>query len=97
MPAEECRSCKAEIWWVEKTPVELNDKGLPKTIPINADSVDDPKGNIEIWSEVISADNGHLRAYRGRYLKKGEVPAEGHHRGISHFSTCPQAGKWRRP
>lgn len=97
MAAAECRSCQAEIHWCEKWPVDLNDKGLPKTIPINADSVDDPKGNIEIWSEEIPSQGGtaKYRVYRARYLRQGQVPAEGHHRGISHFATCKQAPQWR--
>lgn len=97
MPAQECRSCGHGIYWCEKSPPELNDRGQVKTIPINADSVNDPKGNIEIWSEQIPAQGGTatLRAFYARYLKKGADPAPGHSRGISHFATCPQSGKWR--
>lgn len=96
MPSEECRSCRAEIHWCEKWPTEINDKGLPKTVPINANSVDDPHGNVEIWSEEIPSEGGTAayRVYRSRYLKKGEVPAEGHHRGISHFATCKDRKAW---
>lgn len=97
-PATECASCHAEIDWAEKFPMELNDKGLPKTIPVNHDSVDDPAGKIEVWSEPVIPVNGGApaRVLYARYLNKSHPhPQPGHHRGVSHFATCPQAGQWR--
>jgi hypothetical protein len=95
-PTAECGSCHTPIDWAEKTPVELNDKGLPKTIPINHDSVDDPAGRIEVWRESITGEGGQpYLVLRARYLKKGESPAQGHHSGVSHFATCVQAAQWR--
>lgn len=95
--AEECRSCGAPIHWCEKSPVELNNKGQAKTAPVNYDSIDDPAGNLEVWSEpVIPVRNGDpAYALKFRYLKQNEQPAEGHHRAISHFATCEQASQWR--
>jgi len=98
MPSTECASCHQEIDWAEKFPVELNDRGLPKTIPVNHNSADDPAGTIEVWRESVTVAEGPPDGYvvlYARYLKKGESPAPGHHRGVSHFATCPQAGQWR--
>jgi hypothetical protein len=94
---QECNSCRAPIWWCEKQPTELNDRGLPKMAPIDHASVGDPNGNIEVWStEVIPVKDGEpVRALFFRYLRKGQQPAEGHKRAISHFATCPEAGQWR--
>lgn len=95
----ECNSCHAPIWWATKHPLEINPKtGKPKTMPINANSLDDPKGNVEIWTEdVIPAHSGQRAwAMYFRYLNKGHPrPDEGHHRGVSHYATCPQAEQWR--
>jgi len=98
MPSEECRSCQVEIWWAQKSPLELNDNGLPKTIPVNTDSLDTPNGSIEVWTEKVipSVDGGHAWVMHFRYLKKGEEPQPGHRRAVSHFATCAQADSWRR-
>jgi len=95
---EECRSCHAPVWWAQKFPVELNDSGLPKTMPVNPDSLDDPKGNVEVWTEKVIpvVDGGHAWVMHFRYLRKGQEPEPGHRRAASHFSTCPEAGQWRR-
>jgi hypothetical protein len=98
MASEECKSCRAPIWWCVKDPEEINPKThLPKTNPINAESIGDPKGNIEVWSEpVIPVKNGEpAYVLKFRYLKKGQEPAEGHRRAISHFATCEHADQWR--
>lgn len=98
MATEECRSCHAPVYWCEKFPVEVNDKGMPKSVPIDAGSVGDPKGNIEVWTEPVIATTAGEPAYvkRFRYLRKGTAPADGHHRAVSHYATCPDAAKWRR-
>lgn len=97
--AEECRSCQAQIWWAEKSPPETNPKtGRLKTMPINADSIDDPKGNIEVWTEDVipSAAGKPAWAMYFRYLNQAHPePDTGHHRAVSHFATCPQSGQWR--
>jgi hypothetical protein len=86
----ECSSpkCTEVIDWAysdkEPEPGEL-----PKRNPVNRASADDPKGNLEVWRD----DVGVLRF---RYLRKGEVPASGHHRAISHYATCCDAGSFRR-
>lgn len=96
--AEECRSCHAEIDWAVKYPEEFKPNGDPKTIPVNHDSVDDPKGNLEVWREpgLPTLDGQEQPRLLARYLRKGQEPAEGHHRGVSHFATCPEADRWRR-
>lgn len=95
--SEECRSCGAPIDWASKFPEEFNDQGKQKMMPIDHDSVDDPKGNIEVWREPIipTKTDAPATVLRFRYLRKGEVPQRGRHRGISHYATCPQADKWR--
>lgn len=99
MPATECDSCHTEIGWAEKTPVELTEYGRPKMIPVDAASIGDPAGRIEIWQVPViplASGNGHAPAWLGRYLRKGEVPAPGHTTAVTHFATCPQANQWRR-
>jgi hypothetical protein len=110
---DECRSCHAPIDWATKWPEEFKcahkppcapqrdeppcEHARPKTMPIDHDSVDDPKGNLEVWSELVfkSVQDVSVTVLRFRYLKQGESPTEGKHRGISHYATCPQAGQWR--
>lgn len=99
MTSTECGSCHAEVDWAQKFPLELNDKGLPKAVPVNHGSAGDPAGKLEVWREpVIGTADGRQAAtvLYFRYLKKDETPAPGHHRGVSHFGTCPDAGSWRR-
>jgi hypothetical protein len=94
---DECRSCHAPIDWATKWPEEFNEAGKPKVMPIDHDSVDDPKGKLEVWSELVfkSVDDVSVTVLRFAYLKQGSAPTEGHHRGVSHYATCPQAGQWR--
>lgn len=98
MPAEECRSCRKEIHWCEKDPVELNDKGQPKTIPVDADTVGKiENGKIEVWSEQIPTDGGErLFALKFRYITIAQPFNPEHKMAVNHFATCPQAGQWRR-
>ena len=102
----ECNSCHTPIWWAIKFPEELNDKGLPKTIPVNHDSLmikpyGDPEGSIEVWPSgpVIPVSDGDpVTVLYGRYLRKNEVsvvPEAGRRRGVSHFATCPDSAQWR--
>jgi hypothetical protein len=94
---QECRSCHAPIWWCELDPPAVNERGEPKMAPVDHATIGDPTGKLEVWSvEIIPVKGGEpARALYFRYLRKGEVPAEGHKRAISHFATCPQAGQWR--
>lgn len=75
-----CRSCGAPIVWAT-TPAG-------KLIPLDPQPVDD--GNLAVHRDE---DGIHLYA---RVLKKGEEPAEHERRGVSHFTTCPQADQHRR-
>jgi hypothetical protein len=97
MASTECNSCHQEVDWAVKWPEELNDKGLPKTVPVNHDSVDDPAGLLEVWREpVISTSTGSpATVLLFRYLKRGEPLTPGRHRGVSHFATCSHADQWR--
>ena len=83
----ECRSCGHPVDWAYSLPDE---QGVEKTNPINHDSADDPKGNLAVWRDP----DGVLRY---RYLRKGDEPQRGEHRGISHFATCKQSATWRKP
>lgn len=83
--ADECRSCHHPVDWAYSVNADASKE---KGNPINHDSVDDPKGNLAVWR-----DSSGLLRYR--YLRKGEVPGKGEHRGISHFATCTEAKNWR--
>jgi hypothetical protein len=87
----ECSSprCHEEIDWAYKDEEPETGK-QPKRTPVNRASADDPKGNLEVWRD-------EHKVLRYRYLKKGEVPAPGHHRGVSHYATCVDAASFRRP
>jgi hypothetical protein len=84
----ECGSCHYEIDWAysDKPPVPGK---RPGRVPVNHDSAGDPKGNLEVWRD----GQGVLRY---RYLRKGEEPAKGRHRGVTHYATCPDADMWRQ-
>jgi hypothetical protein len=86
----ECSSprCSEEIDWAYKDE-EPKEGETPKRNPINRASVDDPAGNLEVWRD-------EHKVLRYRYLRKGEVPAPGHHRGISHYATCVDSESFRR-
>lgn len=95
---EECQSCHAAIDWCVKFPEEFNDAGLPKTIPVNRDSWNDPAGNIAAWrGKALPLKDGSPgpSIIYARYITKAAPLKDGEHRGISHFATCPDAGKWR--
>lgn len=96
--AEECRSCHAPIDWASKWPEEFNEQGKQKMMPIDHDSVDDPKGNLEVWREpIIPSKAGEpATVLRFRYIQRGREIERGHHKGISHYATCPQAKNWRK-
>lgn len=96
MATAECSSCHAGIHWCEKDPLELNDRGLPKMVPVDAGTVGQ-EGKLEVWSVLVMPNPNGADAYalKFRYLKKGEVPAEGHSYATSHFATCPEAKEWR--
>jgi hypothetical protein len=72
--------------------------GKPKMIPVNADSFDDPKGNIEVWRQDIipTTDGKSAWVLYARYLNKGHPqPDAGRKRAVNHFATCAQANLWR--
>lgn len=98
MSTTECNSCHAPVYWCVKDPAELNDKGLPKTCPVDVESVGKDSGKLEVWSEPVIPTSTSEPAYilKFRYLKRDQQPAEGHKYAESHFSSCPQAGQWRR-
>lgn len=58
-----------------------------KLIPLDADPVAD--GNIAAHRD----ESGNLWA---RVLRKDEAPAENERRGLSHFTSCPNADQHRR-
>lgn len=87
-----CASCKAPITWT------LTENG--KRMPIDAEPV--AEGNIEIVGETRRhlADGGTETTPVIRVLKKGEgdtLPGlSAPSRYVSHFATCPDAGKFRK-
>ncbi len=90
-----CRSCRAPVDWAAKFPEERDDKGRPKTMPVNPDAV--PNGNLEVWRQPVipTTTTAPATVLYYRYLRKGEQPAPGRERRVSHFATCPDARQWR--
>ena len=76
-----CRSCKAEILWVEF-------EATGKRMPIDALPADD--GNVTV---TYRANTQQLFAL---VLRRDEDPPENRNLYTSHFVTCPDADKHRR-
>jgi len=76
-----CRSCEAPIRWA------VSDS-TGKRIPLNAEP--DPAGNL-----AVRLVDGRLRV-RSAPAGRTELDA-GEKRGMSHFTTCPDADQHRRP
>lgn len=55
-----------------------------KQLPIDAETV--PGGNITIEDDPQKGLVAHVHG-----------KPSGEHAYVSHFATCPQAGKWRKP
>ncbi len=88
---KKCRSCGADLLWCqlldERGAVSRRPDGRPKAIPVDFAPVEN--GNVQVFDR-----EGAIVA---RVLSRGEVaalPAETKLR-VSHFSSCPQADKWR--
>lgn len=95
----ECSSCHAPVYWCVKDPLDLNERGLPKVIPVDVASVGAADGKVEVWSEPIVPVPPDSAAYvlKFRYLNRSHpAPDEGHKRATSHFATCPDRKEWRR-
>ncbi len=77
-----CRSCHQRITWL-KTP-------SGKAMPVDEDPTED--GNI-----VIDVDHGQLvaRVFQTAEMAREAAPEEP--RYVSHFATCPDGPKWRKP
>lgn len=82
-----CRSCNAPVVWACTT--------AGKNIPLDAE---DSGG----WDAPVVPDDGNLRPTGERVMGRGgsmvvvEVVAPGDGKYRSHFSTCPDAGEWRK-
>jgi hypothetical protein len=79
-----CRSCNAEISWVETA--------MGKKMPVNMDFVmlvPAKDGDTLIVTSVGSVVRGWRvgDAYEGRDAVIGQT---------SHFATCPHSGNWRK-
>jgi hypothetical protein len=87
MAAEACGSprCGALIDWA------LPDGRQSPAHPVDHASAGQPAGNLEVWRD---GGRGQLRY---RVMKASEEPAQGRHRGMSHFATCIDAAFYRRP
>lgn len=85
--ATECRACGAPIKMVT---TEAGWRAAPpKLMPIDVEPVED--GNV-----VILPASGAIPP-RAKVLKKGQDAPPGALRYRSHFATCPEAGRFRRP
>lgn len=81
----ECRSCKAEVLWA------ISRAGKRMPVDAVADNRPPPKGGTFVLA-LVGGEHGSMvfekfdparhDAKRNRYT--------------SHFSTCPQAGEWRK-
>lgn len=74
-----CRSCGAEIEWVQVG---------AKRMPLDVDP-DPENGNIVVWKRdqvTVFPSNVDARAAASSTVANLR---------ISHFATCPQAGQWR--
>lgn len=77
-----CRSCGAQIVWGTNTAT-----GRPAPI----DAAPSERGNISCYP---AADGPRLVVLGA--AKASAMRAAGQLLYLSHFATCPQAGKWRR-
>lgn len=77
-----CRSCSARIRWANTT--------TGSTMPVDADP--DPNGNVTLLvDENTRRTMAHVAT--GDELARARAAGEAH---MSHFVTCPDAGKHRR-
>jgi hypothetical protein len=85
-PADRCRSCNAPIRWAVSL---ANGKALPldetpaETGNVWLHEAGEEGGNVDV-AEVLAGD----RLDRAR---KAEIDLY-----LSHFATCPDAGRWRK-
>lgn len=82
MSGTTCTSCGAAIAWA------VTEAG--KDIPIDGHPVEPGNGNLA----VVRAGDGVLHS---RVITKDRPLEEGELVGRSHFATCPDASKHRRP
>lgn len=83
MARSTCRACDAPITWA------VND-GTGKAIPLDAEPV--PAGNIVDTGQRLA--DGRLLM---RILKGAEEAPAGATRYVSHFATCTDPERFRRP
>jgi hypothetical protein len=84
IPVARCKSCDQEIIWAAITKKD----GTPGKMPF------DKEPNEKGFYCLSRSADGKVTA---RYIAKGEEwPPGGKHR-TSHFATCPEAEKHRRP
>jgi hypothetical protein len=82
-----CRSCGAPILWVKTE--------AGKAIPLDPDPIEG--GNIIISVQGRGVEVAHVETEIEKRARLAcPIPA-GRTAFISHFATCPQAKKWRRP
>lgn len=79
---QRCRSCRAEVYWV----TWASGKKMP--VDVVSDNRPLPKGGNLVLS--LGADGG-LKVEKFDVSKHA-----GRNRYTSHFTTCEQAGEWRR-
>jgi hypothetical protein len=78
--AKPCSSCRKLVDWA------VTPAGKP--MPVDADSMDQPSGNL-----AVKCVGGRLRC---RVLKAGESPDPDEHRGMAHWATCEHADSHRK-
>lgn len=79
-----CRSCGAPVTWVAMGTVD------GKRNPLDRGSR--PDGNVELTG-IIGPDGTPV----AKVATRASIAAEPYKkRYVSHFTTCPEAGKWRK-
>lgn len=79
-----CRACGADIMFIKTV--------AGRTMPVNAKSVRFAKGS---GTEVFVLPNGEI--VHGTSLQEGQADPNEMIGYTSHFATCPQAYKFRKP
>lgn len=81
MTTSKCRSCGAEIMWIETK------KG--KKMPLDAEPLHQQELDPKLTYATFT-DTGEYRCYKGDEIAVLSKPLY-----TSHFATCPQSDDWR--
>jgi len=80
----QCQAPTCQAWILDA----LTDKHKPTPVDVGVS----PDGNL-----ALRYDPGSRGAYRVRYLKLGELLEDGEVRAMTHFKTCTEPERFRKP